>query len=210
MQFIADNHEGVFLSSDLKEYRRIDADLTYVVYFELLEQLKLPCQSLAYNKHDSNALFLTSLPEVEELDSYSFMEIEFNSTISPLGLFTYYILEQLLGNKTRYADIGLLRLRKNQLVFSLKPFDIKQFNQPNFERNWLADYVLRNCAKKDLQHTIDTFFILLNEKFKSKLLNAITYFQSKTGIQVNKNDFVATLFAPERLTALETFVNEKL
>jgi hypothetical protein len=118
-------------------------------------------------------------------------------------------LEQLLGNKTAYSDIGLLRLRKNQLVFNLKSFDSAAFEQCRFEQNWLSDYVVKRIAKKDLMQTTDAFFILLNEKFKAKLLNSITYFQSETGMKVNKNEFVEHLFLPDRLEALATFVKRQ-
>ena len=157
-----------------------------------------------YNGEEGDVL-IQEHDELHQLSKIDFERQELSDLASPLRLYTYYLLQQFLGNGSFYGGIGLVPDKKARLVFLNTAFELANMEVPNFSMNNIARLVMKPKFKKELLRVHETFFVLFNPQFKSKLLNALTLYQSETGQEVDKMIWIDHLLDPKRIDQLNIF-----
>lgn len=205
MRILTENRSGVVLDDQLNTYTVQEMTPGFIVYDQFLHQLHLPAEKWEYaHKHQGTAL-IRKYDELEEVDAVLFKGLDYSNLVFPLQLYTYYLLQELLGNMLNYSGLGILRERKERFIFSHTPFDLHKMIVHKFQVNDISRFIIRRAKKKDLMRTQESFFVRLDEKFKTKLLNSLILFQSETGIQVEKSVLVDRVLNPKRIAALNLF-----
>ncbi|MFT5821715.1 MAG: hypothetical protein ACI8ZM_002969 [Crocinitomix sp.] len=201
----ADNQNNIILDQRLTEYVRIEADPNFIVYNQFLKQLHLPAEKWEYHTDHKGEVLVEQADEVEELDAILFKNLDYSKLASPLRIYQYNLLQLLLGNGLNYQGIGIIRERKIRFLFLRTKFDVDNMQNTSFEVNDLSRFILRRAKKQDLLTAHESFFVLLNEKFKAKLLNALMLYQSESGKTISKAQLTEHLLNTERLSALQQF-----
>ena len=201
----ADNKNNIVLDDRVVEHERIAANANFIIYNQLLKQLHLPAEKWAYDKEQKGAILVELEREVEELDAVLFKGLDFSKLASPLRLYQYNLLQLLLGEGLNYSGIGLIRERKTRFLFLKTSFQIENMQTHRFEDNELSRFIIRRAKKRDVLNAHESFFVLLNQKFNEKLLNALMLYQSETGKSISKASLVDSILNPDRLELLRQF-----
>ena len=205
MERLTFNQEAVVLDEQLNEHERINVTPEFIIYNQFLNQLHLPFEKWAYEKEVRGVVLVEKHAEMEELDTFIFKELDYTRLVSPLHLYSYYLLQLFLGNALNFNGIGVLRERKSHFVFLDTAFEISNMIEPNFKLNNLGRFLLKRGRKEELLITHETFFVLLDQKFKSKILNALTLYQSETGVNIDKLNMIDAVLNQRRLEKLKAF-----
>lgn len=201
----ADNKKNIVLDNRFVEHQRIEANPNFVVYNQILKQLHLPAEKWEYDKQQRGSILIEQEPELEELDTILFKGLDYSKLATPLSLYQYYLLQLLLGLGLNYSGIGLIRERKIRFLFLSSSFEVELMEINRFEENILSRFIMRRAKKQELLNAHESFFVLLNEKFRAKLLNALTLYQSETGDVIAKSNLIDTILDPNRLEELRSF-----
>ena len=114
-------------------------------------------------------------------------------------------MQLLLGRGLNYRGIGMIRERKIRFLFLTTAFDLEEMESSKFEENDLSRFIIRRAKKRELLTAHESFFVLLNEKFRAKLLNALTLYQSETGNVISKTEYLDRILNMDRLNELKQF-----
>jgi hypothetical protein len=209
MLVLSDNNQNIVLDNRLVEYQREKANPNFIIYNQILKQLHLPAEKWEYDKVQHGNVLIAQEAEVEELDAVLFKNLDYSKLASPIRLYQYNLLQLLLGRGLNYSGIGLIRERKMRFLFLSTDFDIEDMQSIRFEENDLSRFILRRAKKQELLTAHESFFVLLNDKFRAKLLNALTLYQSESGNAISKTKLIDSILEPKRLRELRRF-SEKL
>ncbi len=201
----ADNNKNIVLDNHLSEYLRMTADPNFIIYNQLLKQLHLPAEKWEYDKEEKGKILIALEEEVEEIDAVIFKNLDYSKLASPLRLYQYNLLQLLLGRGLNYRGIGMIRERKIRFLFLTTTFDLEEMESSKFEENDLSRFIIRRAKKRELLTAHESFFVLLNEKFRAKLLNALTLYQSETGNVISKTEYLDRILNMDRLNELKQF-----
>ncbi|NOQ74420.1 MAG: hypothetical protein GQ574_20590 [Crocinitomix sp.] len=204
LQF-ADNNNNTVLDQRLCEYLRAKVDPNFIVYNQFLKQLHLPAEKWEYDKKHKGKILIEQEAELEELDALLFKNLDYSKLATPLWIYKYNLLQLLLGNGLNYQGIGMIRERKIRFLFVGTEFNLENRLNVQFEENDLSRFILRRAKKQEILTAHESFFVLINEKFKAKLLNALMLYQSETGNTLSKSHLIESLLNVERLSALQQF-----
>ncbi|MDA7804182.1 hypothetical protein N8987_06365 [Crocinitomix sp.] len=205
MSFFTRNNENILLNEALIEIEQIKASPEFVIYHQCLNQLHLPTQKWVYSSQKKGWLEIVRLYELLELDKVFFKSLEYSKLINPIQLYSYYLLQQFLGKLDRYQGIGLLSKSKGDFVFLNTGSSFEISAASKFERNDLSRWILRRGKSSELKVAHDSFFILLDQKFKEKLLISLTLYQSETSESIDKTKLIDSVLDTERLERLRLF-----
>ena len=209
MVVLSDNNQNILLDSRLLEYQREEANSNFIIYSQILKQLHLPAEKWEYDKVKGGHILIAQEAGMEELDAVLFKNLDYSKLATPIHLYQYNLLQLLLGRGLNFSGIGLIRERKTRFLFLSTGFDIEAMQLPVFEENDLSRFIMRRAKKQELLTAHESFFVLLNEKFRAKLLNALTLYQSETGKAISKSKLIDSILEPLRLSDLRRF-SEKL
>ena len=205
MDAVFSNGSTIVLDDGLNEYERFQASESFVIYAQFLSQLHFPHEKWQYEANRSGHILVERPPELLMLDTVLFKELDYTKLVKPLQLYTYYLLQAFLGNNLVFNGLGLLPERKTRIIYLQMELDLEEMNKKTFKTNDLSRFMLKKASKEDLLHTHETFFVLLDEKFKSKLWNALTLFHAETGKPVEKSRWVDHVLSNDRLAQLKAF-----
>ena len=205
MRIFAYNGSDTWLNDDFKEFENRKIDENFIVYNQFLKQLHLPYLKWQYSNKDKENIQIETLPELEQMDFIVLKQLEYAKLVAPMRLFTYYLLQQYIGNNLNYSSLGIVRGAKNRLLFLDSDINYSEMAKGLFYANDLSRFLFKKANKKDLLITQESFFVLINKNFELKLLNALTQFQSKTGVEINKKELIKTVLNADRLTKFKAF-----
>jgi hypothetical protein len=205
MLHYSDNQNNIVLDQRLTEYVRIEVSPQFIVYNQFLKLLHLPAEKWVYDKECKGKILIEQVGELEEMDQLLFANLDYSKLASPLLIYQYNLLQLLLGNGLNFQGIGVIRERKIRLLFLATDFDLDNMHNASFDANDLSRFIQYRAKKQELLTAHETFFVLLNEKFKDKLLNALMLYQSETGKTVSKSEMMERLLNVKRLQALQDF-----
>ncbi len=201
----ADNNKNIVLDNHLSEYVKMTADPNFIIYNQLLKQLHLPAEKWEYDKEEQGKVLIALEEEVEELDAIIFKDLDYSKLASPSRLYQYNLLQLLLGRGLNYRGVGMIRERKTRFLFLTTEFDLEEMENSKFEENDLSRFIIRRAKKRELLTAHESFFVLLNEKFRTKLLNALILYQSETGNAISKTEYLDKILNMDRLNELKQF-----
>ncbi len=201
----ADNNKNIVLDNHLSEYVKMTADPNFIIYNQLLKQLHLPAEKWEYDKEEQGKVLIALEEEVEELDAIIFKDLDYSKLASPSRLYQYNLLQLLLGRGLNYRGVGMIRERKIRFLFLTTEFDLEEMENSKFEENDLSRFIIRRAKKRELLTAHESFFVLLNEKFRTKLLNALILYQSETGNAISKTEYLDKILNMDRLNELKQF-----
>lgn len=202
---IAFNGENFWLDDRLQEYEEQEVTVHFIIYNQLLRQLHLPAEKWHYLKGANGCILVEKNPELVQMNEVIFKELDYSKLVSPLRLYAYYLLQEFLGNGLNFNGLGLVFERKTRLMYLDTDFDLNRFKRCDFSANDISHFVLKRAKRDDLLQVHETFFVMMDEHIKGKLMIELTRYQSETGHPLEKNDFINTLFDPERLQVLKSF-----
>ena len=208
MKWFAHNKKNIWLDDQLEAYECVNLTPEYVVYDLFLHQLHLPTDVWKYGPNQNGNGFVKQTNEMELMDKIRFGDLDYTKLVSPVRLYTYYLIQQYFGIKSFFSGIGLIYERKTRFVFLNRGIVLEEMEGMKFSQNDLSYWMLKKARFKDLKAAHESFFVLLDDKFKAKILNALILFQSETGIEVEKGQLIDTVLNPQRLKALKEFSAE--
>jgi hypothetical protein len=204
------NNKGIVLDENLQEYEFVKVDPTLVIYHQFLNQLHLPNQKWNYSKQDPGAILVEFPDQMEVLDSILFKSLDLKTCVTPIQLYTYSLLQAYFANKEVFDGIGIIRDRKTHFIFlnQIIPSNFK--DQQNFETAHFHLTLLKHLRKDELLNAYESFFVLLDQKFEDKLMNALTMYQTETGHVISKQDWIQKFMDYKRLDALKISAKRQL
>jgi hypothetical protein len=204
------NNKGIVLDENLLEYELVKVDPTLVIYHQFLNQLHLPNQKWTYSKQDPGAILVEFPDQMEILDAILFKSLDLKTCVTPIQLYTYSLLQSYFGNKEVFDGIGIIRDRKNHFIFLNQAINSSFTEQTNFETDNFHLILLKHLRKDELLNAYESFFVLLDQKFEDKLMNALTMYQTETGHVIAKQDWIQKFMDYKRLDALRTSTKRQL
>ncbi len=210
MEYIAFNDNNVFIDVNFNEHEQVKINERHILYAETLKQLHLPFEKWAYSKTEKQCILIQRNRELELLDSILFEHLDYSKLLNPKQLYLFYVLQLLLGNPLDFNQIGVVRGVKNRLIFPMADFDPEKMEENNFRKNALSHFLAKRMKDKERVSATDEFFILLSEKFKTKLLNALTRYQSETGLIFDKHSIVEKFLDKNRMKQLNAFLQKEM
>lgn len=205
INLIAFNGENFWLDDRLQEYEEQEVTVHFIVYNQLLRQLHLPTEKWHYLKHANGRILVEKNAELLQMNEVIFKELDYSKLVSPLRLYAYYLLQEFLGNGLNFKGLGLVFERKARLMYLHTDFDLYRCQHCDFSTNDISHFVVKRAKWDDLMQVHETFFVLMDQHIKGKLMIELTRYQAETGLTVEKKDFINTLFDPERLKVLKSF-----
>lgn len=210
MNHFISNNKGIVLDENLLEYELVKVDPTLVIYHQFLNQLHLPNQKWTYSKQDPGAILVEFPDQMEILDAILFKSLDLKTCVTPIQLYTYSLLQSYFGNKEVFDGIGIIRDRKNHFIFLNQAINSSFTEQTNFETDNFHLILLKHLRKDELLNAYESFFVLLDQKFEDKLMNALTMYQTETGHVIAKQDWIQKFMDYKRLDALRTSTKRQL
>jgi hypothetical protein len=204
------NNKGIVLDENLQEYELVNVDPTFVIYHQFLNQLHLPNQKWTYSKLEVGRILIEFPDKMEILDIILFKSLDLKTCVTPIQLYTYALLQTYFGNKAVFEGIGIIRDRKNHFIFLNQAIDSSFTEQTNFETRNFHLMLLKHLRKDELVNAYESFFVLLDQKFEEKLMNALTIYQTETGHVIAKQDWIQKFLDHERLTAFKHYAKHHL
>ena len=205
IDIITFNGSSVMLDSRLHEYERIAVGANFIIYNQFLNQLHLPSEKWSYDKENKGLALVEKHPELYILDAVLFKEFEYSKVVMPLQLYKYYLLQEFLGNGLNFEGLGIINEKKTRISYLNTDFSLRNWGNDQFQMNDLSRFIIKKAKKEELINAHETFFVLIDDKLKIKLLNALTFYQAETGLKVGKIELVDRLFDTERLAKLKAF-----
>jgi hypothetical protein len=204
------NNKGIVLDENLLEYELVAVDPTLVIYHQFLNQLHLPYQKWTYSKQEVGRILIEFPDKMEILDAILFKSLDLKTCVTPIQLYTYSLLQAYFGTKEIFDGIGIIRDRKNHFIFLNQSiaFDFKETKQ--FEATNFNLILMKHLRKDDLLNAYESFFVLLDQKFEEKLMNALTMYQTETGHVIAKQEWIQKFMDYERLIALKHATKRQL
>lgn len=203
-------NKTAILTDDFRIFTEITADVSLVIYNQLVKQLHLPTNELVFSVADKQKMWAEEVENAEEFDQLLLDRFELSAVVAPTKLFTFCLLRKWLGLGVDLNAIQVIHGKKQQIVYPACKFELNQVRNLIVELNAFDTVVMKQLKVKDLKQTQADFFALLNEKLEAKLFNTMVHFQSETKLKVNKNDFLALLFNADRNKALQNFIAKEI
>lgn len=210
MNHFISNNKGIVLDENLQEFELVAVDPTLVIYYQFLNQLHLPNLKWTYSKQDQGAILVEFPDKMEILDVILFKSLDLKTCVTPIQLYTYALLQTYFGNKAVFEGIGIIRDRKNHFIFLNQSIDSSFTEQTNFETTNFHLMLLKHLRKDELVNAYESFFVLLDQKFEEKLMNALTMYQTETGHAIAKQTWIQKFLDYERLTAFKHYAKHHL
>ncbi len=209
MQTVAE-HNGMVLASDMRTFVKVPADATYIVYAQGLKQLHLRTNGYEYVEKGAPFLYLEEWDEMETFDPLLFEQLEANGVLNSAKLVTFFAFANWLGLHATFNHLAIQHGKKWEFVFPLHTFFHNNSTTENFYKPPFMRFLKGKLKTEKVTALISDFFALMDEKFESKLFNALVLFQSETGVKVDKGGLLAQLFDAKRNAALRTFLMNEL
>lgn len=209
INLIAQNSNRIGLDQELKCFRNVDATIGRVTFLYFLKHLHLPVVAWDYNVENNKELILQE-PEIGvQLNQIFFNSEGVQGLVFPAQLYTYYLLTSYFGIHNPLSSIFLMPGTNNRLLFDTvcikRPFNSDKLDRDNPERNNLKLLLKGIRNKKLLLEAHEAFFVIIDEKFADRINTVCLEFTGKTGIVVNRKDWVEDAINLDRLKRLEAF-----
>lgn len=206
MKVLARRTNGLLLSDAMQTYELMHADPSYVIYHHFLTQLHLPCEKWEYSKANTSTIYLQIPDDMEEMDRLTLKFMDVKQFVYPARLFTYFLLQNYLGKPNHFSGVGLFHKRKSHLLFLWNNLDFNSFGTGDFWMDDFGRYTLKSLKRSDLQNAFESFFVLIDRKFETKLQLALTQYASSTGHSIDKSFWLNRALNTDRLLALQQFI----
>ena len=118
----------------------------------------------------------------------------------------YYLLCNVLQADFKLTNIYTDNQLKSKLFFvNLIPFSTTHTHDLQF---------LKQCVKqmrrKQIQHVLERFFVLLGQQYRDKLMLFLTYLNQKYKFTLDKKVFIQTVLGEDNLMRVERDLNQIL
>jgi|GEM_PF-2937114 len=206
MDVLARRTDGLLLNEALQTFEPVVADPSYIIYHQFLIQLHLPCEKWDYSRDETSIIHLQIPEEMEQMDRLTLKHMDVKQFVYPARLFTYFLLQNYLGKGNNFSGIGLFHKRKSHLIFLSECADFNSFGTGDFWMDDFGRFTLKFLKKSDLQNAFESFFVLIDRKFESKLQLVLTQYASSTGHMIEKSLWLNRALNMDRLAALNQYI----
>lgn len=201
---IWNNHNG--LTSDMLDVKKLSkSDFPRLIFQDVMNQLKLPKLQIGFEL-ESSQLFEVEPQNLECLEDSVRFNLDTNHTLNLENVLMYYLLCNLLQTDFKLTNIYTDNQLKSKLFFvNLIPFSTTHTHDLQF---------LKQCVKqmrrKQVQHVLERFFVLLGQQYRDKLMLFLTYLNQKYKFTLDKKVFIQTVLGEDNLMRVERDLNQIL
>lgn len=196
----------VGLSTDMVEVLKLEeTEFPRLIFQDFMNQLKLPKIRIGFEQ-DSSQLIEIEPEGLEYIDDSVRFDLNGKNTLNLDDVLMYYMLCDLLKAEFKLTNLFTDNHLKSKLFFvSIIPFSAVQKQDLTFVKQ-----VIKKMRRKQIQHVLERFFVLLGQQYKEKLVLFLTYLNQKYKFSLDKTAFVQSVLGEDNLMRVERDLNKIL
>jgi len=201
---IWNNHNG--LTIDMLDVRELpDSDFPRLIFQDVMNQLKLPKLQIGFEL-ESSQLFEVEPQNLESLEDSVRFNLDTNHTLNLENVLMYYLLCNVLQADFKLTNIYTDNELKSKLFFvNLIPFSTTHTHDFQFLKQCVTQ-----MRRKEVQHVLERFFVLLGQQYQDKLILFLTYLNQKYKFTLDKKVFIQAVLGEDNLMRVERDLNQIL
>jgi|GEM_PF-1567757 len=194
------------LTTDMLDVKKLSkAEFPRLIFQDFMNQLKLPKLKIGFELNTSHLLEFEP-QDLEELEGSVRFYLDSKNTLNLDDVLMYYLLCNVLHSDFKLSNIYTNNYSKSKLYFAtVIPFSATGNHDLNFIRS-----VVKQMRRKQIQHVLERFFVLLGQQYKDKLLLFLTYLNQKHKFNLDKPAFVNSTLGEDNLMKIERELHQIL
>jgi len=181
------------------------SDFPRLIFQDFMNQLKIPKLKLSFELNTSQ-LVEEEPQDLENIDTTVRFDLMSKNTLNLNDVLMYYLLCRVLHTDFKISNIYTNNHSKAKLYFeTVIPFSEEYNNDIDFVKN-----NVQKMKRKDIQHVLERFFVLLGQQYREKLVLFLTYLEQKYKFKLDKTAFVQSTLGEENLMRVEQDLNKIL
>ena len=188
------------LTTDMMDVKKLSkSDFPRLIFQDVMNQLRLPKLKIGFEL-DSSQLFEVEPQNLERLEDSVRFNLDTKNTLNLEDVLMYYLLCNLLHSDFKLAHIYTDNQVKSKLSFvTLMPFSTTHNHDLLFIKQ-----CVKQMTRKQVQHVLERFFVLLGQQYRDKLILFLTYLDQKYKFRLDKTAFVQSVLGEANLMRIES------